>query len=82
MPKKYLDKDVYDATIERYDYIFSEFDNIYMSVSGGKDSSVMWQLALQKAKEYGKKIDMLYIDLEAQYKACLLYTSPSPRDRS
>ena len=71
MPKKYLDKDVYDAAIERYDFIFNEFDNIYMSVSGGKDSSVMWQLALQKAKEYGKKIDMLYIDLEAQYKATI-----------
>lgn len=71
MPKKYLNKNVYQVALERYDFIFQEFDNIYFSISGGKDSSVMWQLALQKAKEYNKKIDMLYIDLEAQYKATI-----------
>ncbi|MCF8009544.1 MAG: DUF3440 domain-containing protein [Halanaerobiales bacterium] len=73
MPKKYLKKNVYEAAMERYDFIFTEFDNIYFSVSGGKDSGLMWQLGLQKAKEHNKKIDMLYIDLEAQYKATIDY---------
>ncbi|MFW6145624.1 MAG: DUF3440 domain-containing protein [bacterium] len=73
MPKKYLKKNVYEAAMERYDLIFREFDNIYFSVSGGKDSGLMWQFGLQKAKEYGKKIDMIYIDLEAQYKAAINY---------
>jgi len=71
MPKKYLEKNVYQAALERYDIIFNEFDNIYFSVSGGKDSGLMWQLALQKAKEHDQKIDMLYIDLEAQYEATI-----------
>lgn len=71
MPKLYGNKNVYEAAMERYDIIFRDFDNIYFSVSGGKDSSVMMQLAAAKAIEYGKKIDILYIDLEAQYKATI-----------
>lgn len=42
MAKKYIEKDVLQATNERFDIIFNEFDNIYFSVSGGKDSSVMF----------------------------------------
>lgn len=71
MSKIYNNKNVYEAAMERYDIIFSNFDNIYFSVSGGKDSSVMMQLAARKAREHGKKIDILYIDLEAQYKATI-----------
>ena len=44
MPKKYLTKDVYTATIERLDYIFNEFDNILVAFSGGKDSTVLHHL--------------------------------------
>lgn len=65
------DKNVLEATFERYDIVFQEFDHIYFSFSGGKDSSLMVQLAAMKAREYGKKIDILYIDLEAQYKATI-----------
>ena len=43
MAKVYKDIHVYDATIERYKTVFKEFDNYYLSVSGGKDSSVMLQ---------------------------------------
>lgn len=68
MAKKYLEKDVLEATMERLEIIFTEFDNIYFSVSGGKDSSVMVQLANMVAKKHNKKFDVLFIDLEAQYK--------------
>ena len=68
MSKKYLEKNVLQATLERLEIIFSNFDNIYFSVSGGKDSSVMVQLANKVAKRKNKKFDVLYIDLEAQYK--------------
>lgn len=66
MPKIYTDKNVLEAALERYDIIFDNFENVYFSVSGGKDSSVMLQLAARKAWEYNRKIDVLYIDLEAQ----------------
>ena len=59
MAKKYLEKDVLEATIERLNIIFTEFENIYFSVSGGKDSSVMVQLANMIAKEHNKKFDVL-----------------------
>lgn len=71
MPKIYTDKDVLTAAYERIEYVFKNFDNYYFSVSGGKDSSIMIQLAAIKARELGVKINVLYIDLEAQYKATI-----------
>ena len=68
MPKQYLDKNVYDAAIERLYYIFNEFELIYFSVSGGKDSSVMVQLGNIIAKDLNRKFDIFYVDYEAQYK--------------
>ncbi|WP_019779236.1 phosphoadenosine phosphosulfate reductase domain-containing protein, partial [Streptococcus sobrinus] len=43
----------------------------YLSVSGGKDSSVMLQLCAKVAREMNKTFSVLYIDLEAQYKATI-----------
>ena len=71
MPKIYLDKNVYEAAIERYQTVFKEFNNYYVSVSGGKDSSIMLQLMAQEARKVGKRFSVLYIDLEAQYKATI-----------
>ncbi|WP_061564879.1 DUF3440 domain-containing protein [Heyndrickxia coagulans] len=71
MPKLYTDKDVLSAALERFEIMFNEFDNMYLSVSGGKDSSVMLQLAAHVARKLGKKFSVLYIDLEAQYKATI-----------
>ena len=69
--KIHNEKNVYEAAMDRLEIIFNKFDNVYFSVSGGKDSSVMIQLANIKAKEMNKKFDILYIDLEAQYKATI-----------
>ena len=33
--KKYLEKNVYEATMERIKFIFDEFDNVLVSFSGG-----------------------------------------------
>ena len=67
MSKKYLEKNVLEAAKDRLRIMFENFEHIYFSVSGGKDSSVMVQLANMIAKELNKKFDVLYIDLEAQY---------------
>jgi predicted phosphoadenosine phosphosulfate sulfurtransferase len=71
MAKIYTDKNVLEAAFERYDIIFTKFNNIYLSVSAGKDSSVMLQLAARKAREHGKQFDVLFIDLEGQYQATI-----------
>lgn len=75
MPKIYKEKNVYEAAMERYDYILDNFDNIYFSVSGGKDSSIMLQLAADAARKKGRKFFVLFIDLEAQYKATLQHVN-------
>ena len=45
----YKKQNVYDASIERIDFIFDNFERIYISFSGGKDS----MLACFMAKKYG-----------------------------
>lgn len=71
MPKIYTNKNVLIAAFERLEIMFNKFDNMYLSVSGGKDSSIMLQLAAIKARELNKKFSILYIDLEAQYQATI-----------
>lgn len=73
MAKIYRDINVYDAAMERYRIVLEEFDNFYLSVSGGKDSSVMLQLMAREARAMGRKFSVLYIDLEAQYKATIAH---------
>lgn len=46
MVKSYESKSVYDAVQERFHYLFHEFENIYVSFSGGKDSGVLLNLLL------------------------------------
>jgi len=69
--KKYRDQNVLDAARDRITYAFEEFDNVYLSVSAGKDSSVMMQLARQIAEDGGWTFDVLFVDLEAQYQATI-----------
>ncbi len=82
MGKIYTDKNVFDAAIERYEIIFNNFDNVYFSVSGGKDSSVMLQLAAIVSRKLDKKFDILFIDLEAQYKATIDHINELIEDNS
>ena len=44
--RKYGEKDVYEVLQERLNYLFTEFDNIYVSFSGGKDSGLLLNLTL------------------------------------
>jgi predicted phosphoadenosine phosphosulfate sulfurtransferase len=71
VPKIYKDQNVLDAAFERFEIMFQNFDNIYLSVSGGKDSSVMLQLCAMVARKMKRKFSILFVDLEAQYKATI-----------
>lgn len=66
----YLNEDVYTAFCKRMDYIFSEFDNIYVSFSGGKDSGTLLQLVFKYMADNNimKRIGIFHQDFEAQYK--------------
>lgn len=69
MVREYLEQDVYEALQERLKLIFEEFDNIYVSFSGGKDSGLLLNLVLDYQRQYypKKKIGVFHQDFEAQY---------------
>ena len=50
--KKYLDINVYDALQDRLKFIFENFENIYVSFSGGKDSGLLLNLVLDYVKKH------------------------------
>ncbi len=69
MMRQYSEQNVYDALLERLHYLFSEFDNIFVSFSGGKDSGLLLNILLDFRKKYypDRKIGVFHQDFEAQY---------------
>lgn len=69
MVREYLEQNVYEALRKRLKFIFEEFDNIYVSFSGGKDSGLLLNLVLDYRKEHfpEKRIGVFHQDFEAQY---------------
>ena len=67
----YIQKKVDVAAKERISYIFDNFENIIVSVSGGKDSTVMCWLALQEAKKRNRKIGIFFLDEEVVYQSTI-----------
>ena len=37
----YINKNVLEATKKRIEFLFDNYDNIHVSISGGKDSTVL-----------------------------------------
>jgi predicted phosphoadenosine phosphosulfate sulfurtransferase len=71
--KVYQEINVLEASKKRISDVFDNFENIYISFSGGKDSSVMSHLVLQEAVKRNKKVGFLIIDLEAQYNDTIIH---------
>jgi predicted phosphoadenosine phosphosulfate sulfurtransferase len=67
MPKKYLEQNVLKAAEQRISLVFDNCKNIYLSFSGGKDSSVMMHLVCAEARRRETKIGVLFIDWECQF---------------
>lgn len=69
MTREYMEENVYEALQKRLQYIFQEFDNIYLSFSGGKDSGLLLNLVLDFQQKYypEKTIGVFHQDFEAQY---------------
>ena len=75
MKKEYLTINVYDALQERFHYLFQEFDNIYISFSGGKDSGVLLNMLMdfKRANYPDRTIGLFHQDFEAQYSVTTQY---------
>lgn len=68
MPKIGLQTDVLTAAQERIAETFDEFERVYLSFSGGKDSTIMLHLVADEARRRGRRIGVLLVDLEGQYR--------------
>jgi predicted phosphoadenosine phosphosulfate sulfurtransferase len=73
MPKRYTNQNVLEAAKERISFVFDNFERVYVSFSGGKDSTVMLHLVVDEAIKRNKKIGVLFVDLEGQYKLTILH---------
>lgn len=63
-------QNVWDAALERIRWLFDEFDgNVSVSNSGGKDSTVVLELAAIVAKERGQKLRVMWLDQECEFDA-------------
>ena len=65
------DKTVLDAARERVSFVFDQFETITVSVSGGKDSTVLAHLAMVEAHRRGRKINLFFLDEEAMYQSSI-----------
>ncbi len=66
--KKPLGIDVLTAAEARISETFDGFERICVSFSAGKDSTVLLHLAAAEARKRGRRIGVLLVDLEAQYR--------------
>lgn len=70
--KIYGKQNVFDAALDRIRWLFDEFPNVICGVSGGKDSTVVFNLTLQVAREKGRlPLKCLFIDQEAEWAATI-----------
>lgn len=65
--KRPLGIDVLTAARQRVAAVFDRFDRVCVSFSAGKDSTVLLHLTAEEARRRGRRIAVLFIDLEAQY---------------
>ena len=63
--------DTLTAARLRMKWIFDNFDTVVVSVSGGKDSTVCFELAYAEAQSRGRTIKCMFLDQEAEYQASI-----------
>ncbi|MBE6611582.1 MAG: DUF3440 domain-containing protein [Ruminococcaceae bacterium] len=75
MIKEYTNQSVYDALQDRLRFLFEEFENIFISFSGGKDSGLLLNLLLDFRRKYypHRTVGVFHQDFEAQYQVTTEY---------
>ena len=75
--KIYQEDNVFEATMKRIKFAFENFDNVYVSFSGGKDSGLLLNMVLEYKRKNNitKKIGVFHQDFEAQYQLTTDYVT-------
>ena len=72
--KFYSNNNVYEESINRIEYFFDEFEEVIVGFSGGKDSTVTLNLALEVAEKKNRlPLKVLFIDQEAEWQGTIDY---------
>jgi predicted phosphoadenosine phosphosulfate sulfurtransferase len=70
----YKEQNVYEAALDRIRMIFDYHDDVIISMSGGKDSTVLFNLALIVAKEKNRlPLKVFWLDQECEWQATVDY---------
>ena len=70
----YLKQSVYEAAQERITWLFDEFERVIVDFSGGKDSTVILNLALEIAEQKGRlPLTVRFLDQEAEWQGVIDY---------
>lgn len=70
----YLEKNVFEEALDRIRFIFDDFEDVIVSMSGGKDSTVVFNLALMVAREKGRlPLKVFWLDQEAEWQSTVDY---------
>lgn len=68
MGKRGIGINVLEAARQRIAWTFDTFARVYVSFSGGKDSTVMLHLVMDEAARRGQRVGIMFVDLEGQYR--------------
>lgn len=60
---------VLEAARARVAFVFDAFESVIVSISGGKDSTVLAHLALLEAQRRGRRVGLYFLDEEVIYQA-------------
>lgn len=71
MPVEYKATNVLEAARARVSGVFDDFERVVISVSGGKDSTVLRHLALAEADRRGRRCSLFFLDQEAEYQSTI-----------
>lgn len=68
---------VYESAIQRLEFVFNHFDNVYVSFSGGKDSGALLNLCIDYIRKNlpNRRLGVFHIDYEAQYEMTTNYVN-------